>query len=283
MNIELLSGACGAEIQGIDLKNTSKNNIEIIKDLLFKHKVIFFRNQEITQQQQINLSKCFGPLETHAYTKGLKEFPEIVRIIKEPNEKNNWGEGWHSDTSYNRRPTLAVILKSIEVPPVGGDTMFSNMELAYDTLDKDIKKIIENKKAIHDSRGAAFFNENYQSMTSNGNNKTFSHIHPIVRINPDSRKKILYINWTYTREIIGMDKDESDKVLNILFKHQERLDLTCRFKWTPNTIAIWDNRSLLHYAIADYFPKRGLGHRRVMDRIAVRGEIPCSQIRSPIS
>ena len=274
MNIELLSGACGAEIKGIDLKNTSKNNIKIIKDLLFQHKVIFFRNQEITQQQQINLSKCFGPLEKHAYTKGLKEFPEIVRIIKEPNEKNNWGEGWHSDTSYNRLPTFAVILKSIEIPPVGGDTMFSNMELAYDTLDKDIKKIIENKKAIHDSRGAAFFNENYQSMISNGNNETFSHIHPIVRINPDSKKKILYINWTYTRQIIGMDKNESDKVLNILFKHQERLDLTCRFKWTPNTIAIWDNRSLLHYAIADYFPKRGLGHRRVMDRIAVRGEAP---------
>ena len=274
MNTELLSGACGAEIKGIDLKNTSKNNIEIIKNLLFQHKVIFFRNQKITQQQQINLSKCFGPLETHAYTKGLKEFPEIVRIIKEPNEKNNWGEGWHSDTSYNKQPTFAVILKSIEIPPVGGDTMFSNMELAYDTLDKDIKKIIENKKAIHDSRGAAFFNENYQSMTSNGNNKTFSHVHPIIRTNPDSKKKILYINWTYTRQIIGMDKNESNKVLNILFRHQERLDLTCRFKWTPNTIAIWDNRSLLHYAIADYFPNRGLGHRRIMDRIAVRGEKP---------
>ena len=157
MNIVLLSGACGAEISGLDLKDTSKNNIQTIKNLLFEHKVIFFRNQYINQQEQINLSICFGSLETHAYTKGLKEFPEIVRIIKEPNEKNNWGEGWHTDTSYNKQPTLAVILKSIEIPPVGGDTMFSNMEIAYDTLDKDLKILIKNKKALHDSRGAEFF------------------------------------------------------------------------------------------------------------------------------
>ena len=168
MKIELLSGACGAEINGINLKDTSSSNIGIIKNLLFEHKVIFFRNQTINQQEQINLSKCFGPLETHAYTKGLQEFPEIVRIIKEPHEKNNWGEGWHTDTSYNKQPTLAVILKSLEIPPVGGDTMFSNMELAYDTLSDDLKKKIENKKALHDSRGAEFFNENYQSMESNG-------------------------------------------------------------------------------------------------------------------
>lgn len=274
MNIKLLSGACGAEIKGIDLKDTSSKNIKIIKKLLFEHKVIFFRNQKISQQEQINLSKCFGNLEKHAYTNGLKKFPEIVRIIKEPYEKNNWGEGWHSDTSYNYEPTLAVILKSVKIPPVGGDTMFSNMELAYETLDDEIKNKIQNKKAIHDSMGSKFFNEDYESMTSNGNFEVFSNVHPIVRNNPDSNKKILYVNWTYTRKIVGMKKFESDKLLKLLFKHQERLDLTCRFKWTKNAVAIWDNRSVLHYAIADYFPKKGLGHKRVMDRIAVKGERP---------
>ena len=274
MNIKLLSGALGAEISGINLKDSSKENYERINALLLEHKVIFFRNQNITQEEQIALAENWGPLETHAYTKGLKEFPEIVRIIKEPNEKNNWGEGWHTDTSYNKQPTLAVILKSLEIPPVGGDTMFSNMELAYDTLDEVLKQKIENKKALHDSRGAEFFNENYQSMESNGYTEAFSNIHPLVRTNPDSKRKILYVNWTYTRQIIGMEKEESDDLLSILFKHQERLDLTCRFRWTPNTIAIWDNRSVLHYAIADYFPQRGLGHKRIMDRIAVRGEVP---------
>ena len=189
MNIKLLSGACGAEIEGVDLKNTSNSNIKIIKSLLFEHKVIFFRNQKISEKEQINLSQCFGPLETHAYVKGLKKFPEILRIIKEPFEKNNWGEGWHSDVSYNLEPTLAVVLKSIEIPPVGGDTMFSNMELAYETLDPEIKDLIKDKKAIHDSRGSGFFTENYKSMSSNGNFKVFSNEHPIVRTNPDSNKK----------------------------------------------------------------------------------------------
>ena len=111
-------------------------------------------------------------------------------------------------------------------------------------------------------------------MTSYGNNEVFSNTHPIVRKNPDSNKEALYVNWTYTRVIKGMQKKESDKILNILFEHQHRLDLTCRFKWTKNAVAIWDNRSVLHYAIADYYPNKGLGYRRVMDRIAIKGERP---------
>ena len=148
------------------------------------------------------------------------------------------------------------------------------MELAYDTLDNEVKKLIEDKKAIHDSRGSEFFTKDYESMTGNGNVKIFSNIHPIVRTNPDSQKKTLYVNSTYTREIIGMSKKNSNKILKTLFKHQQRLELTCRFKWTQDAVAIWDNRSVLHYAIADYFPDKGLGHRRVMDRIAIKGERP---------
>ncbi|PPR46450.1 MAG: (R)-phenoxypropionate/alpha-ketoglutarate-dioxygenase [Alphaproteobacteria bacterium MarineAlpha5_Bin9] len=274
MEIELLSGALGAEIKGVDLKDTSSENIEKIKNLLFEHKVIFFRNQDINQKEQVNLSKCLGPLETHAYVKGLSKFPEIVRIIKDPFEQNAWGEGWHSDVSYNKEPTMFVVLKSVEIPPIGGDTMFSNMELAYETLDKKLKIKIEGKKAIHDSRGSEFFTEDYNSMKSNGNFDLYRNEHPIIRTNPDSGKKALYVNTMYTREIVGLDRKESDSILNELYKHQERLDLTCRFKWTKNAVAIWDNRSVIHYAIADFYPKRGLGHKRVMDRIAIRGEQP---------
>ena len=125
MDVELLSGACGAEIIGINLRDTSDGNIKIIKDLLFEHKVIFFRNQTITHQDQIDLSKCFGPIEKHAYVKGLPGYPEILRIVKEPFEQDNWGENWHSDVSYNSEPTLAVVLKSVEIPPIGGDTVFA--------------------------------------------------------------------------------------------------------------------------------------------------------------
>ena len=274
MDIKLLSGALGAEISGVDLKDTSLKNFEIINNLLLEHKVIFFRRQNITPEEQLTLASRFGPIEQHAYVKGLDEYPEIVRIIKKPDEKNQWGENWHSDVSYNVKPTKAVILKSIKIPPVGGDTMFANMELAWETLDVSIKEKIKNKKAIHSSLGAKFFIEDYKAMESNGNYDEYSNEHPIVRTHPETRKKILFVNWTYTKKIVGMDKKESDEILNEIFKHQARLDFTCRFQWTENAVAIWDNRSVQHYAIADFFPGRGLGHERIMDRIAVQGDKP---------
>ena len=156
MEIKLLSGALGAEIKGIDLTDVSNENFKKINDLLLEHKVIFFREQPITKDQQVALAEKFGPLETHAYVKGLENYPEIVRIIKGKEEKNQWGENWHSDVSYNAKPTKAVILRSLKIPPVGGDTCFSNMELAWETLDPKIQDKIKNKKAIHSSLEQSF-------------------------------------------------------------------------------------------------------------------------------
>ena len=276
MDIKLLSGALGAEVNGIDLKDTSDKNFKIINDLLLEHKVIFFRNQPLTPEQHIALAEKFGPLETHAYVKGLDKYPEIVRIIKGKDEKNQWGENWHSDVSYNEKPTKAVILKSIKIPPVGGDTCFSNMEIAWETLDEKIKEKIKDKKAVHSSLGASFFIDSYKKMKGNSkkNYDEYSNTHPIVRTHPETGKKILFVNWTYTKKIIGLDKEESDEILNKIFEHQARLELTCRFTWTENAVAIWDNRSVIHFAIADFYPRRGLGHERVMDRIAVEGDRP---------
>ena len=276
MEVKLLSGALGAEITGINLKDSSKNNYEKINDLLLEHKVIFFRDQDITHEEQIALAQNWGPLENHAYVKGLDKYPEIVRIVKTKEEKNQWGENWHTDVSYNVKPTKAVILKSIKIPPVGGDTCFSNMELAWETLDEGIKNKIKDKKAIHSSLGAEFFIDKYKGMEGNKkrNYDEYSNEHPIVRTHPETGKKILYVNWTYTKQIIGLEKDESDDILKKIFEHQSRLDLTCRFTWTENTVAIWDNRSVIHYAIADFYPGRGLGYERIMDRIAIEGDHP---------
>ena len=149
MEINLLSGALGAEIKGINLKDTSKENWKKINSLMLEHKVVFFRDQDISSNEQIELAKHFGPLEKHVYVKARENYPEILRIIKAPDEKHQWGEGWHTDVSYNPKPTKVIILRSHKIPPVGGDTMFSNMELAYETLDNDIKKKIEDKKAVH--------------------------------------------------------------------------------------------------------------------------------------
>ncbi len=274
MNIKLLGGALGAEIEGINLKDTSTDNFNLINKLLLEHKVLFFRDQNISPEEQISLAKHFGPLEKHVYVKPREHYPEIIRIIKGPNEKHQWGETWHTDVSYNVKPTKVIILKSVKIPPVGGDTMFSNMEIAYETLDNKIKEKIESKTAIHSSLGAAAFVEKYEKMSGNGNIDEYSNTHPVVRTHPETGKKILYVNSMYTKKIIDMDKKESDKILEEIFKHQERLDFTCRFKWTENAVAIWDNRSTLHQGLTDFFPGRGLGHERIMDRIAVEGDQP---------
>ena len=274
MDIKLLSGALGAEISGINLKNSSLENWNIINKLLLEHKALFFRDQDISSEEQINLAKRFGPLERHIYVKGRDKYPEILRIIKEPDEKRQWGETWHTDVSYNPKPTKVIILRSLKIPPVGGDTMFSNMEIAYETLDDKIKDKIDNKKAIHSSLGAAAFTKDYKAMEGNGNLDEYTNEHPMVRIHPETKKKILYVNSMYTKRIVGMDQKESDQILKKIFEHQERLDFTCRFKWSENAVAIWDNRSTQHQGLTDFFPGRGLGHERIMDRIAVEGDHP---------
>ena len=274
MDIKMLSGALGAEISGINLKDSSLENWGIINNLLLEHKALFFRDQDISSEEQINLAKRFGPLERHIYVKGRDKFPEILRIIKEPDEKRQWGETWHTDVSYNPKPTKVIILRSLKIPPVGGDTMFSNMEIAYETLDDKIKDKIDNKKAIHSSLGAAAFTKDYKAMEGNGNLDEYSNVHPMVRTHPETGKKILYVNSMYTKKILDLEKNESEEILNKIFRHQERLDFTCRFKWTENAVAIWDNRSTLHQGLTDFFPGRGLGHRRVMDRIAIEGDHP---------
>ena len=270
----LLSGALGAEITGIDLKDSSIENLNLINSLLLEHKALFFRDQNISSKEQIKLAKHFGPLERHIYVKGRDEYPEILRIIKQPDEKHQWGETWHTDVSYNPKPTKVIILKSLKIPPVGGDTMFSNMEIAYETLEDNIKDKIKDKKAVHSSLGAAAFVDAYKAMKGNGNLKEYSNVHPIVRTHPETKKKILYVNSMYTKKILNMEKNESDDILSKIFRHQERLDFTCRFKWTENAVAIWDNRSTLHQGLTDFFPGRGLGHERVMDRIAIEGDHP---------
>ena len=274
MEIKLLSGALGAEVNGIDLKNSSNENCLKINKLLLENKVLFFRDQHISPEEQIEVAKSFGPLEKHIYVKGRYEYPEIVRIIKGPNEKHQWGETWHTDVSYNIKPTKVIILRSVKIPPVGGDTMFSNMEVAYETLDKKIKEKIKNKTAIHSSLGAAAFVEKYEEMEGNGNLDEYSNEHPVVRTHPETGKKILYVNSMYTKKILDMDKDESEDILKEIFLHQERLDFTCRFKWTENAVAIWDNRSTQHQGLTDFFPGRGLGFERIMDRVAIEGDKP---------
>ena len=273
MKVKLLSGALGAEISGVDLsKNLDNGSSKEIYNLFLEHKVIAFRDQNLSQEQHFSIAKIFGSPEKHVYVKGTDLHPEIIRLDKEPQETINWGQGWHSDVSYAVQPNKAVILYSRNIPPVGGDTLFANMELAWNTLSEDIKNRVKDLKAIHSSHGAGFFTTPYKTMKSNGNTDSYSNPHRVVRTHPETGKKILFVNRTYTVGFVDMDKQESDHLLEEIYAHQESPELSCRFKWTDNTLVALDNRSVIHYAIADYFPERSLGYRRVMDRIAITGD-----------
>ena len=269
---KLLSGALGAEIKGIDLTDISDENFKKINDLLLEHKVIFFRDQPLTAEQHIALAEKFGPLETHAYVKGLENYPEIVRIIKAEDEKNQWGENWHSDVSYNFKPTKAVILKSLKIPPVGGDTCFSNMELAWETLDEKIKEKIKDKRAIHSSLGAEFFLENYKKMEGNKkkNYDEYSSEHPVVRTHPISGKEALYVNDGFVGKIVELSDSESKALLKMLYDHVAySVNIQCRVRWEPNTVVFWDNRIVQHHAAFDYSPSVRKGYRAT-----IQGEVP---------
>ena len=270
--IKLLSGALGAEIVGIDLTDISDENFKKINNLLLEHKVIFFRDQPITKEQQIALAEKFGPLETHAYVKGLDNYPEIVRIIKGKEEKNQWGENWHSDVSYNSKPTKAVILKSIKIPPVGGDTCFSNMELAWETLDPKIQEKIIDKKAVHSSLGAEFFIENYKYMEGNEkrNYDSYSNEHPIVRTHPETKLKSLYINPIRIENIQGYSKENMTKLIKTIMIKVQSKKFEYRHKWRKGDFVIWDNRILMHKANGDY----DMSEDRYLYRIMLSGDRP---------
>ena len=228
MEINLISGALGAEVLGVSLKDSSSENWKKINDLMLEHKVVFFRDQDITADEQINLAKKFGPLERHVYVKGRKEYPEIIRIIKSPDEKRQWGETWHTDVSYNPKPTKVIILRSVKIPPVGGDTMFSNMELAYETLDNNIKDKIKNKKAIHSSLGAAAFVDDYKEMEGNGNLDEYSNIHPIVRTHPETGKNFIPIQCIQKKLLIWKKRKAMSCLKNFFYTKKDstsRVDL----------------------------------------------------------
>ena len=204
----LLSGALGAEITGIDLKDSTTENWNKINNLLLEHKALFFRDQDISSEEQISLAKHFGPLEKHIYVKGREEYPEILRIIKEPDEKHQWGETWHTDVSYNPKPTKVIILRSLKIPPVGGDTMFSNMYMAYDSLSKPMQNFLNGLRALHESEH--FYRNRYEKQDELDPNKKYpSAIHPIVRTHPETKKKALYVNKFFTTRIEGLSNEET--------------------------------------------------------------------------
>lgn len=273
--IKPIAGALGAEIKGIDLTQVEPAQVNRIREIFNQYHVLVFREQTLSPSQQKTFAEYFGPLETHPYITGLKEAPEVVPIIKERDEKINFGGGWHSDMSFLSEPPLGSLLYALEVPEYGGDTLFSNQHVAYMALSDRMKSILDDLKGLHSAasqygRGGDSEKRNYGSMQLEVSDEAHHQVeHPIVRTHPESGLRSLYVNRPFTESIKGMERAESDAFLNFLYRHCEQERFTCRVKWEVGTLTMWDNRIVQHYALNDY-----QGHRRHMNRVTVCGDAP---------
>jgi taurine dioxygenase len=275
LRLEPITGALGAEVSGITLaRPPGDGQLAELRRALLDHKVLVFRDQEADPAQLVAFAARFGPLHRHKFVESLAGHPEVIEIVKEAGETNAWGGGWHSDISFELEPSLGSLLLAREVPPYGGDTLFANMELAYETLPEDLKDRIEGLKAQHCSGDAGVYSDSYAGMNARKHAAVASE-HPLVRRHPESGRKILFANPVFTRRIAGLADAESRELLARLFEHALQPAFTCRIRWRPGMAVMWDNRSVLHNAMTDYFPGRGnCGFRRVMHRVTICGDRP---------
>jgi taurine dioxygenase len=268
--VEPIAGALGAEISGVDLGvELGDATIAEIRRALLEHCVIFFRDQEFDADQHKRLARRFGEIFVHPNYAGMQADPEIVMIRREPGDTRVVGEDWHTDTTMMATPPMGAILFALEVPPYGGDTLFANQYLAYETLSDGMKRLIAGLHAIHSDRLVA----GPQSRASVGRTTKARHdeswretinTHPIVTTHPETGRKALFVNVSYTVGIEGLTDEESRPLLQFLMEHGNRPEFTCRFRWTKGAVAFWDNRCVKHLAVNDAGP-----YRRLMRRVQI--------------
>ena len=265
--VEPLTGTIGAEIAGVDLRELDAELISELHDAWMDHKVLFFRDQDLSQAQHVAYGKACGELEVHPFTRNVTEHPEII-VLESTAESFQAAETWHSDVTFRECPPLGSILMGRIIPAYSGDTCWANMELAYEQLPDDIKSQIDGRYAIH-SFVKAFGRGMNESEQEETRAKYPDQKHPIVRTHPVTGAKSLYVNRTFTLTIDGMTADESRTLRRRLYAQASEPEFQCRFRWRPGSIAQWDNRCTQHYAVPDH----GGLHRR-MERVTLLGERP---------
>lgn len=275
--IEILpvSGSLGAEVWGVDLAQPlPESTVEDIRAAFSEHLVLFFRGQRLEPQHQVAFGAHFGPIGIYPFAEPLADHPEVVPIIKEKDQTTNFGGTWHSDTTYLETPPAATLLYAKQVPPHGGDTLFANMYLAYESLSPVMQRLLDGLTGISSAEKDSDFLrgdhlDSGRMAGTSADERGFVAEHPAVRTHPVTGRKALYVNSAHTVGFKGMTALESAPILSYLLDHLCREDFTCRFRWEEGSLAIWDNRCSQHYPLNDYH-----GFRRVMHRVTIAGEVP---------
>lgn len=264
--IRPLTPHIGAELLDLDLRDFDAAMIDDIRAALLKYRVIFFRDQQLDRSEHIEFARQFGDLEIHPATPKDQPDPEVLRIAHGPKSRGS-ENNWHSDVTWRECPSLGSILRAIELPEVGGDTLFANMVVAYDRLSDEMKQRIENLTAVHDI--ARVFARRLNRAPEDLHEKFPPMEHPVVRTHPETKERVLYVNTGFTSHIKDMDAAESKALLQELYRTAWNPEVQCRFRWAPGSLAFWDNRSCQHFAASDYYPDV-----RVMERVTIAGDRP---------
>ena len=276
IDVRPMAGALGAEVFGVDLSKAMDDaTFDEVHRAFLENLVLFFRGQTLTDEQLAEFGRRFGPLAPlppHRQHPG--KFPELLVIDKTPEDKMVFGWEWHSDTTHLEVPTLGSILYAKILPPVGGDTLFANQYLAYETLSDGMKAMLDGMRAVH-SNGRILRTLAEEATPAPGSEAQSaswadaSADHPMVRTHPETGRKALFVNEMHTERLADMTVEESQPLLRFLYDHAVRPEFTCRFRWEPGSVAFWDNRCVQHLALNDY-----PGHRRLMHRVQVKGTPP---------
>jgi len=272
IEVRPVAGNIGAEIHNVDVsQDLDAETIAAIRAALLEHCVVFFRDQTLDAERHKAFTRRFGEIFIHPNYKGMQPDPEILQITREPGDERIVGEDWHADTTMMPEPPMGAILFAVDVPPYGGDTLFANQYLAYATLSKGMKKMIGGLRALHSDRNVAGprANRNAQRSTKVREDTDWretTSLHPVVVTHPETGRKLLYVNRSYTFGFEGMTEEESKPLLEYLLEHGHRPEFTCRFRWEKGSIAFWDNRCCKHLAVHDAGP-----FRRIMRRTQIKG------------
>lgn len=280
--IRPLTPTIGAVIEGVDLAQPLSRDLQDeIRRALLDHLVIFFEDQHITPVQHRDFAARFGDLHTHPLYPGVPEAPELF-ILDNHSGNPTDNDAWHTDITFIETPPMASILYAKLLPPNGGDTVFSNMKAAYEGLSAPMRDFLAGLDAVHDfargfpSRGrvagVAGAEKHARALEEHP-----PVLHPVVRTHPETGEDGLFVNYGFTERLKGLRRKESDAILAMLFEHIQKPEFVMRWRWTPNSIAFWDNRVTQHYAVNDYLP-----HRRVMNRATVLGDRPYHRSRMPV-
>src|SRR6516162_525154 len=267
-----LATSVGAEISGIDLAAPpAEPGVAEIRQALGEYDVAFFRDQQLSLEQHLAFARHFGGIDVNRFFAAVPGYPMIAEVRKEPEQRRNIGNGWHTDHSYDLAPAMGSMLYAREVPATGGDTLFASMYAAYEALSDGLKATLEGLKALHSSRhvfGAEAHARRGDLAGRIGNPElaTQDAVHPVVIRHPEAGRKALYVNPGFTLRFDGWTEEESRPLLEYLYRHAVRPEFTCRFHWRAASLALWDNRSTWHFAVNDYH-----GERRLLHRITIQG------------